>query len=167
MDNSGALQVALTVPREVINDPVEVAASPNANAYLLKRGQFRLTFRVPEPDAALLPCARASAKLPFLRNVEAEALTPEGKKRIYVYSISQRPVDPVHGEETLEITAVFTVLDNPIWIVPALYALTAAIGTIGGWFLIDKVESFSGTTVGAVLTLLVIALTGFVLFKSL
>lgn len=167
MDSTGLLQVALTVPREIITDPVEVPASPTANSYQMKRGQFRLTFRVPEPDAKLEHAARPSTDRPFLQNLEAKVLTEKGEKRIYIYSISQRAVKPVNGEETLEITAVFSVLDNPIWIVPALYALTAAIGTIGGWFLIDKVESFSGTTVGAILTFLVVALTGFVLFKSL
>lgn len=166
VNDAGAL-VGLTVPREIVNDPRQVAPAPDANSYQLKRGQFRLTFRVPEPEPDIDIDARLSSAINQLTDKLLYAQTKDGPKRIYAYSITQEPGPVTNGEETLTVRATFTVIDNFVWIVPALYALTAAISTIGGWFLIDKVESFSGTAVGSITTVIVVALTGFVLFKAL
>lgn len=160
--------VGLTVPREIQGTPRSLRPSPNANNYRLSRGQFRVTFRVNDPESDIEPEARASRLMTDLQDKLTMAVTPEGeRKRIYIYSITQQRADPVNGEDALVITATFNVLDNPIWIVPALWAMTAVIGTVGSWFLIDKVESFSDTTVGTVVIFTVAALTGFLLYKSL
>lgn len=166
VSSDGSL-VASTVPREILTDPKELPGASDANSYQLSRGQFRLTFRVPEPEPDIDIEARATSYIKHVQDSLQYAQTDDGPKRIYVYSISQEPTDPVDGEEALLITATFAVLDNPVWIVPALYALTAAIGTVGGWFLIDKVESFSGTTAGSIVVVTAAALTAFLLYKNL
>lgn len=77
-------------------------------------------------------------------------------KRIYFHKINVVPTDLEHeGQPLGRLTAVFHVLDNPFWIVPALKAATVAIGvvggSIGGWFLIDKVEEFTSTGIGSII----------------
>lgn len=166
VNESGRL-IGLTIPREIQGSRV-LRPAPDANSYRLLPGQFRVTFRVNEPESDLEPEARASALMTSLQDKLTMANTEDGQKRIYIYNMTQQRTDPVNGEEALLISATFNVMDNnPVWIVPALWAVTAAIGTVGTWFIIDKVESFSGTTIGTVVILTVAALTGFLLYKSL
>lgn len=152
---------AAGVPVERINEPMVIAlGAGTSNDYRLKRGQFRVTFRVQRTEETEVLIER-------VRNQMLYVNTEDGPKRLHAYYITAGEGQPADGEETVAITATFVLLDNPIWLVPALWAVTSAVGVIGGWFLIDKVETFSSTGIGAIITVAAAAMTAFVLYKTL
>lgn len=135
---------ASTVPAEVTDGRRLVSDDPETAAELrLERGQYRVTALVPY-DAEQSIHVREVMK----------ALELDGEfKRVYFYKVNLVPTGEEHeGQPLGRLTAVFHVIDNPIWLVPALYAATAAVSVVGGWFLVDKVETFSKTGIGTILT---------------
>lgn len=116
----------------------------------LERGQYRITARVPwHSDVAI-----HDRELPV-------GIAADGEfKRIYAYKLSAVPIDETApgGEPLAQITIVAHVVDNPIPIAPIIWGVVYRAapwiaGSIGGWFVIDKVERFSTQSLtGALLT---------------
>lgn len=149
----------LTIPREITEGVRLVTDNPEAvEAIQLARGQYRISAKMPY-----------DGKTPVHVREVAKALQLDDEfKRVYFYKISLVPLDEEHeGEKLARLTAVFHVVDNPIWIVPAIKAATVAIGAVGTWFVVDKVETFTTKSLaGTAITLAAALGTLFLLWRG-
>lgn len=157
MDSLGS-----TVPREV-TEGIRTITTDNERAKVLKlrRGQYRVEARVElEPGAE--DFSVYDREIPLAIPLEDEY------KFVYVYRISLKPIEgETHeGRPVGKLVVVFHVIDNFVWLPAALYAATAGISVIGGWFLIDKVETFSKSGTGAIVTMAAALGTLLLIWKS-
>lgn len=135
------------VPRESTIDPQLVTADPAAARDLpLRRGQYRITGKM-----AMKP----GFKPVFLQNITRAIRAGDNEaKRVHFYKIEFLPTgEIIDGAQVARFTVVAHIIDNPVWLVPLLWG-AAGIGTaLGGWMLVDKVESFTETGTGKVLSI--------------
>ena len=121
----------LTKTRLITEDPDE------AKNLFLERGQYRIELTVPwESDKSL-----------FLRD-QFKAIEQDGEfKRIYIHKLSVVPTGErgANGEKLAKMTVVFRAVDNPIWVPAAIWGFNIIAGSVGAWFVVDKVEGFSET----------------------
>lgn len=115
---------------EVARPGVDISReTPEKSAsLLLESGQYRVKFRTSIDNPR--------DEKPFtLKNFDIDIPIENEFKRVEVFKLDSVPID----NETREITVKFAVIDNPVWLAPILWTLPA----VGGWFVVDKVESFA------------------------
>lgn len=116
----------------------------------LQRGQHKVRAIVPYGGGAK-SIEGVSKKI----NIEDEF------KRIYFHKIDLKPIEESEGKAVL--TLVFHVIDNPIPLVPIIWAGSIVASLGAGVFFVDKVESFTNSFGGW----LSIGLAGLTLFLTL
>lgn len=142
VSDSGAVKV-----QEIIGDTVLLADNTeDAKKLLLKRSQYRYKGKMGFKD---------SEEEVIIEDQVIRVAEDNEYKRMYVHKLNMIPTGEQddNGNYIYNVTAVFTMIDNPVWLVPALWALTAVGGTVGSWFLVDKIEEFSSTTGGSLVTI--------------
>ena len=123
----------------------------------LQRGQYKVTATVPLRDAS------GDAET-YVRD-QMRAIPTQGEhKRVYVYRLSLVPTWQTTADGTAlgRLTAVFHVVDNPLPLVPIIWGFNIVAGSVGSWFVVDKLEGFTSSTGGSIVTTLAaIASVGF------
>jgi len=145
-DSSGKYSDEL-IPVEENGDPTVLGSDPNKlKKRAVSRGQFRVSFRV---------AAEGDFDPARLRDETKEIPVDNEFKRVHIYKADLVPTGETTGEglKLYQVTAVVRVLDNPLPLVPLAWALVAAIGAGGSWVVIDKLESFTQTSIGSLLTI--------------
>lgn len=149
-------EIKITSPGNapIVPDNIFTLAEPKTpeqvKAITLKRGSHKIRGYLPNIKTAAL-----------YENKQI-ALPIDGEfKRIFVHKLDVQPpeMNEEAGEMVSRFTADITILDNPLPLVPIFWGL-AGIGTFGsGWFFVDKVESFTETGTGKVITILAALIT--------
>lgn len=145
---------------ENVSDPVTISEDPETNKnILLSRGQYRARGRFqvsgrPDPEKML----QSNIELPIQYQGEY--------KRVVLHKIDIQPArhDPALGENFSDYTIVFTVVDNPLPLVPIVWGVAGVATLTSGYFFVDKVESFTETGTGS---LLMLGLTAAALFLAI
>lgn len=137
------------LPTEQISDTELLASShQQAKQLNLKRGQYRITGWVAANEY--------QSYEQFKRDLTK--LIPQGaeKKRVHFHKIDvgERQEIKKDGDDYLAhpYTLVFTVVDNPIPVVPIIWGASIIGSATAGWFFVDKVEAFTETSSGKLIT---------------
>lgn len=126
-----------------------------AEGTALVRGMYRIQW-----TATL--AAGAEARAESIRG--AEITVPAGGefKRVQVDKLDAVPT----GDGRVIYTAVVSVLDNPLPLVPIVWGLTALAGGVVSWLTLDKLQQFTESLPGSILTISAAALALWFAFKK-
>lgn len=84
---------------------------------------------------------------------EMRAIPVDGEfKRVFFHKIDVQPPEMKNGKIGSKFTQVITVIDNPIPLVPVVWAAAAVSSLTAGWFFVDKVETFTESSTGKFLS---------------
>lgn len=75
------------------------------------------------------------------------------RKRVYIHKVDISAAEWIGEKKLSKFTIVITVIDNPVPIVPIVYGVSAMGTLVAGWFFVDKVEEFTETSTGSIITL--------------
>ncbi len=84
-------------------------------------------------------------------------------KRVTYEKISVVPT----GEGRARVVVIVAVHDNPIWLAPLLWGAVVGVGAVGGYFLVDKVQEFTESPTGIIITVAASVLTIALAWKAL
>lgn len=134
-----------TIPAEQAGATETLATGEEVASKALARGQYLIRFQT-TGDLAQAKSARG----------ETKALKVEGElKRVHFYKVDAVPTDEKteQGEQIIQVTAKFLVLDNPLPLAPIAWGAAAFVGAGGGgWLLFSSAESFVQDTQWPILT---------------
>lgn len=127
-------------PGEILRSPdTSIAINPGeAETTFLSRGQYRLQLRVMFDE----PPGESATEAQFLQQGMFRIATEAELKRIYIFKADVMP--PQDNGEQL-VTAIFRVVDNPIWL-PSIIATLGAV--IGGTVVYSSLDAVEGYTEG-------------------
>jgi hypothetical protein len=129
--------------------------SDASSVVLLKRGSYRIQGEMENYDLA---------KLEINKSI---AIPVDGEfKRIFIHKLDvQKPTKGADGSQKSRFTAVITVIDNPVPIIPIIYGVSIIGSLTAGWFFVDKVQKFGDTFTGRTITFLTVVVLLFGVYK--
>lgn len=101
-----------------------------------------------------------SASGTFIQNRLITVPIDGEQKRVFLHKIDISEPEMIQGRKSSRLTLVVTVIDNPVPVVPIVYGVSAIGTLVAGWFFVDKVEQFTETGTGQVLSIGAAALLG-------
>lgn len=136
------------IPFEENSHPKLLSDDPETAASLhLLRGQYRTRWTIPY-EGEVVSVHDKLVAVPY----------EDELKRVFIYKLDVIPLDEQKdGQNVAQVTCVYRIIDNQLPIAAIAWGITALVSTVGGWFVIDKAEEFTGTGVGSLVTILTIA----------
>ena len=103
----------------------------------------------------------------FITNEEKGLNVGEEIKRVFYHKIEIKNIRTEGGRRVADLITKFTVVDNPLPLVPIIWGASIVASGTAGWFFLDKAQEFTETTGGKLITVLAAGLSAFVIFKNL
>jgi hypothetical protein len=111
----------------------------------LVKGSYKLTGRI--ANAARVPVLITN------KTITVPADSGRQLKRVYIHKLSIERAQVIDGAPGSGFEAIVTVLDNPLPVAAIVYGLSAVATLTAGWFFVDKVDRFTNTTSGSIITI--------------
>jgi len=169
--NAGAVQSAEMVNEINLSEKIE---APNTVPYPIAFGKSAARLNLTKGSYQIKGEIEANNAEPItIFDRELIVTGSDGTpKRIYIHRLHIAPAEIViNDEERGEISGAkfnmsFTVIDNPIPIAGIVYGL-GAIGTlVSGYFFVDRVDKFTSSTTGGLITLALAGVSAYIAFKN-
>lgn len=143
---------------EIANPPAEIFSNTRI---LSESNDEAIKLALPRGQHKIKALISYSGEAKTFDNVEKKIDIQGEFKRIYFHKIDVRPV----AEDKAMLTLVFHILDNPIPIVPIVWAGSIVASAVAGYFFIDKVETFTNTIGGKISIALAVVTGAYLIFK--
>jgi len=147
------------------NDPNEIKVTTPAAAPAVPDNIFTVASPKTEDEVKAVTLKRGSHKIRgFFPNIQTAALYENKQialpldgeyKRVFVHKLDVQPPEysEEYGEMISRFTADITILDNPLPLIPIFWGIAGIGSFTAGWFFVDKVETFTSTGTGKVVTI--------------
>lgn len=140
--------------RTIISGDAKSAAAAAVEAEVT-RGAYIVRFKVDNPTGTR----------PLIQNKMDYVTFGGERKRVFFHKIDiGAPVSDESGTWS-EGTAIFTVLDNPLPLLPIVWGGVVLAGMAGSWLFVDKLEKFTNTAGGQLFTIAAAALAVYLIAR--
>lgn len=102
----------------------------------------------------------------FVENREYLIPVSGEQKRIFFHKVDISAPVEIEGEMVSQMVAVVTVIDNPLPLLPIVWAASIIGSLTAGWFFVDKVERFTTSAAGQVLTFAAVGIAALVAYRA-